>query len=128
MFEGDTSVRLHFTLNVVMKLAVRAGGQSAHNRIDARRASWLEKAGLKLDEVTGLELVRHVERAPSRVRRPSNWATAGLHCGGLAHRAPTIRASTSRFRSAFDEAVKAATGHGTRRCLGARRHMFPPNE
>jgi hypothetical protein len=93
MFEGDTSVRLHFTLDVVMKLAVRAGGQSAHNRIDARRASWLEKAGLKLDEVTGLELVRHVERAPSRVRRPSIWATARLHCGGLAHRAQPCRAS-----------------------------------
>jgi hypothetical protein len=49
MFEGDTSVRLHFTLHLVLKLAVRAGGQSAHDRIDARHASWLEKASPKLD-------------------------------------------------------------------------------
>jgi hypothetical protein len=110
MFEGDTSVRFHFTLDVVVKLAVRAGGQSAHNRIDARRASWLDKAGLKLDEVTGLELVRHVERAPSSVSpgrlpgRPPACTAAGWRTArALAERREEARPALRRYYAALSQ-------------------------
>ena len=48
VFQGYASVRLGNALDLVLQMAVRARRQHAHDGVDARRGSRLEKPSLKL--------------------------------------------------------------------------------
>jgi hypothetical protein len=72
----NTSVRLPVTLHLILQ-AVRPCRQRAHNCVDAWCSSRLKKAALKLDQITGSELVCCHETTPFFARpsilQPTLW-------------------------------------------------------
>src|SRR5215204_4035990 len=89
---GNTSVRLPVTLHLVLQ-AVSPCRQRTHDCVDAWCSSRLEKTALKLDQITGSELVCCHETTPLF---SSGRLSYSPHCGGIGKAACILESGRRR--------------------------------